>query len=329
MRSRWMAWAVAHEGLPNPTAKALLMILADHADDSGFCRPSIERLGRLACADPRTVQRQLKTLEALGLIRRETGGGWVQKSGDRNQGRASSYQLVGDPALTVAEAKNHPGTMSPKIEATPANCHLGSETTPANCHPRNRYESTLPRQIVTLTEVRETEGGGGARAPMHEREPARGPVPTDQPRPEPGEGAGGNVIALDEFQHRTRREELLMAMGHENPNAISVRGRIAGNREDMAEADRWTVDLGLTHAEQLSVIRDAMASKRDPGPPTTFSYFNKPMARLAGEKARPCLQPIYPTENTRERAYGNPDKRDRFQRIIAAASEGTSGEDWG
>lgn len=90
MRSRWMAWAVALEGLPNPTAKALLMILADHADDAGICRPSSDRLGRLACADPRTVQRQLKALEALGLIRREMGGG---------RALTGTYTLI-DPAMT-------------------------------------------------------------------------------------------------------------------------------------------------------------------------------------------------------------------------------------
>lgn len=159
---------------------------------------------------------------------------------------------------------------------------------------------------------------------MHEREPAQGLTPTDQPRPEPNEGAGRNVVTLDEFQHRTRREELLMAMGHENPNAISVRGRIGGNREDMTEAERWAVDLGLTHAEQLSVIRETMVSKRDPGPPTTFAYFSKSMARRAGEKARPQLQPIYPTENTRERANESSRKRNQLPAYVLIGARGTT-----
>ena len=329
MRNRWMAWAVALEGLPNPTAKALLMILADHADDAGFCRPSIDRLARLVCADPRTVQRQLKALEALGLLRREIGGGWIPKSGNRNQGRASSYQLIGDPGSTAREVQNYPDTMSPKGESTPAQCHLGSETTPAQCHRGSRVESTPPRHCVTPTEVRDKVGGGSARAPTHEREPARGATPLALRSPDRVGGDGDHRIDRGDPQDMTEREELLAAMGHDDPNPISVRGRIAGNRDDMAEVSRWTVDLGLTHAEQLAVIRDTMATKRDPGPPTTFSYFSKPMARLAGEKARPPLQPIYPTENTRERANGTANKRDRFFRIIDAASEGTSGQDWG
>ena len=325
MRNRWMAWAVALEGLPNPTAKALLMILADHADEGGFCRPSIDRLGRLACADPRTVQRQLKALETFGLIRREVGGGWIQKSGDKNQGRASSYQLIGEPGLTITEAGIYPGTMSPKIETTPANCHRGNGTTPANCHPRNRDKSTLPRQIVTLTEVRETEGGGGsARAPMHEREPARGPTPIAVRRPDHVDHQTDRADSQD----LTEREELLEAMGH-HPTGVSVRGRLAGNRDDMAEVWRWSNDLGLSHADQLGVIREAMISKREPGPPTSFAYFSKPMARLAGERARPSLKPIYPTENYGERANGKSDKHHRLLRIIDAASEGTSGQNWG
>ena len=71
MRSKWMHWAWSQESVTSCPTKAVLLALADHADDAGFCRPSIERLSKLACLDPRTVQRQLKTLEGLGLIRRD------------------------------------------------------------------------------------------------------------------------------------------------------------------------------------------------------------------------------------------------------------------
>ncbi len=318
MRSKWMAWAWSNETISNPTAKAVLLAVADHADEAGFCRPSVERLGKLTCLDPRTVQRQLKALEALGLIRREIGGGWIPKSGDKNQGRASSYQLIGEPGSTAPEAQNHPGTMPPKIETTPAQCHRG-----------NRDESTLPRHSVTLTEVRETEGGGGsARAPMHEREPAREATTITVRRPDPVDRRDDQRVDRTDSQDLTEREELLEAMGH-HPTGMTVRGKIAGNAVDMAEVRRWSSDLGISHADQLAVIRDAMASKREPGPPTSFTYFTKPMARFAGEQARPPLKPIYPTENYGERANGTSNKRHRLLRIIDAASEGTSGQDWG
>ena len=324
MRRDWMAWAYAQESVTSSAAIAVLLAIAKHADEAGFCFPSVDRISLLTRLDSRTVQRQVKALEALGLVRREVGGGLVQKSGDKNQGRASSYQLVDEPVPTAAQGETTPAQCRPRSETTPAQCHPRSQTTPAQCHPRNPAKSTIPRHSVTLTEVRETEGGGGsARAPLHGCEPARGPTLIALPKPEPG-GSVGNVIAPDEFEDRTRREELLAAMGHENPNAISVRGRIAGNRDDMAEVQRWTVDLGLTHAEQLSVVRDAMATKRDPGPPTTFSYFTKPMARLAGEKARPCLQPIYPTENTRERANATSRKRNQIPAYVLIGARGTT-----
>lgn len=318
MRSKWMAWAWSNETISNPTAKAVLLAVADHADEAGFCRPSVERLGKLTCLDPRTVQRQLKALEALGLIRREIGGGWIPKSGDKNQGRASSYQLIGEPGLTVTDGGIHPGAMPPKIETTPAQSHRG-----------NRDETTLPRHSVTPTEVRETEGGGGsARAPMHEREPAREATTITVRRPDPVDRRDDQRVDRTDSQDLTEREELLEAMGH-HPTGMTVRGKIAGNAVDMAEVRRWSSDLGISHADQLAVIRDAMASKREPGPPTSFTYFTKPMARFAGEQARPPLKPIYPTENYGERANGTSNKRHRLLRIIDAASEGTSGQDWG
>jgi len=97
MRRDWMAWAYSQETVTSPTAMAVLLALAHEADEAGFCFPSVERIGTLARLDPRTVQKQIKALEALGVVWREIGGGLVHKSGDRNQGRANRYLLVPGP----------------------------------------------------------------------------------------------------------------------------------------------------------------------------------------------------------------------------------------
>ncbi len=127
MCDRWLLWAIEQEGLPNATAKMLLVILAKHADEAGFCRPSVDHLGRLVCADARTVQRQLKALEEIGLIRREIGGGWMPESETGKQGRSSSYQLIAEPGNTAESDQNIPGNLSPKkvneYRRSPAICH--------------------------------------------------------------------------------------------------------------------------------------------------------------------------------------------------------------
>jgi hypothetical protein len=71
------------------TTLLVLLKLADHADDHGFCRPSIEALARGARIDRRTVQRRLRALE-------ETGELTVVEPGTGR--RATRYRvIVGDP----------------------------------------------------------------------------------------------------------------------------------------------------------------------------------------------------------------------------------------
>jgi len=54
-----------------PTAKLVLMSLADAADDQGVCWPSIPTLARKCCTSTRTVQRILGELVETGLLRAE------------------------------------------------------------------------------------------------------------------------------------------------------------------------------------------------------------------------------------------------------------------
>ena len=312
MRRDWMAWAYSQENVSSPTAMAVLLAIAKHADEAGFCFPSVERIGTLARLDPRTVQKQIKALEALGVVRREIGGGLVQKSGDRNQGRASSYQLV-DAAVPTA----------PEAETTPAHDHPRTQTTPAHGHLRNLAESRLPRPTATPTVEGKKVGGGSAHAceHTHSSEPARGPTPSAQPQAEDAEN--GNQPPPPAHQIEPQRlGELLEAAGWA---AIGRRP----NRGDLIEVQAWGTALGLCHADQLEVIREVLPTKPEPGPPDRLKYFSKAMKRLADKLACPPLTITYPTENHGEQANGKSDKHRRFQRIIDAASEGSSGQDWG
>jgi hypothetical protein len=64
-----MNWAI-NQTVGNALAKAVLMALANCADDVGFCFPGQERLAKDTEQGERTVRRHLDKLEAAGLISR-------------------------------------------------------------------------------------------------------------------------------------------------------------------------------------------------------------------------------------------------------------------
>lgn len=71
-----------------PTIKFVLMALADAADDEGYCWPSIPTLACKTCMDERSVQRILRILEDIELLKIEARY--------RNDGSATSnkYQIT-------------------------------------------------------------------------------------------------------------------------------------------------------------------------------------------------------------------------------------------
>lgn len=69
----------AYEVALRQTPKAVLVALANFADESNECFPGQERLAKMAGVSVRTVSRALKDLEELGLIRRSSryrDNGW-------------------------------------------------------------------------------------------------------------------------------------------------------------------------------------------------------------------------------------------------------------
>ena len=97
-------------------------------------------------------------------------------------------------------------------------------------------------------------------------------------------GGGGDT-------HTHARERILEAIGVDPISGLTGQGgRMLGTLAHMQDAQRWS-ELGLTIEEQVEVIREVMAAKRD-GPPKSFNYFNDAMRRAAGQKAAPALTPI-------------------------------------
>jgi hypothetical protein len=66
-------------------AKAVLIVLADHVDQDGWCWPTVARLGFRSGFAERAVRMALRQLERDGLIHTEVGAG---------RGRVSRYKVL-------------------------------------------------------------------------------------------------------------------------------------------------------------------------------------------------------------------------------------------
>lgn len=114
MSIRASAWAWTVE--TTPTAKLVLVALADRADEIGLCWPSITDLAKRTCLSERAVRNAIRTLEAASIVATET-----------RDGHSSRYRLsIGN----IAEPRHEmPGLDGEPVEATPAPDAGGGGTT--------------------------------------------------------------------------------------------------------------------------------------------------------------------------------------------------------
>ena len=56
---------------PTPTVKLVLFVLANYADERGSCFPSAAHIGKICGISPRQVQRCIKDLEKMNVVRTE------------------------------------------------------------------------------------------------------------------------------------------------------------------------------------------------------------------------------------------------------------------
>ena len=98
---------------PNPTAKLVLMALADHANSDGECWPAMKRIAELSGISARQVSTHIVTLESLGYVtrgkRRRYEGqlrGWEYRVNMRQEATSGSTLPVasGSAAQVPAEA---------------------------------------------------------------------------------------------------------------------------------------------------------------------------------------------------------------------------------
>jgi hypothetical protein len=161
--TRW-AWTADVE----PCAKLVLLALADHADASGLCWPSLDRLMVLTGRQRRTVTRALDDLDTAGLIHRERSTGR----------RVTKYRL----ALDVVEQGRHvpidddrtgtsgPCSMEPNRDVSARQQGRQRAPTGTSCPPNHQEPSVNHQQENTRADTNEED------IPMHDHQLAITPT---------------------------------------------------------------------------------------------------------------------------------------------------------
>ncbi len=137
-------------------AKAVLISLADQANDHGVCWPSISTICMRTCYGERAVQNAVKLLQEMGLLKVEIGAM-----------KANRYTLL---------VQNEPLTPAP--HAPPHHVHPRTTCTPPphHVHPnRNRTISNTPplppKGGEPLPETDPDLGNGGVQPPARSSKP--------------------------------------------------------------------------------------------------------------------------------------------------------------
>lgn len=141
-------WA-KRQDLRNPTAKTVLVAIADYADEDGFAWPSQERLARDTAYCPRTIRRAIATLARMGFIS-------IEKQAPQPDGRRMTnlMRLVNFPGDTLSHGARAPQrTHSPKPEDTESPKPL------LNLHPSTSHVDT--RGVIGRGNTRGRRAGAG------------------------------------------------------------------------------------------------------------------------------------------------------------------------
>lgn len=131
--------------------KAVLISLADNANDQGVCWPSIPTIARRVCASERAVQNAIKWLESAGVVK-----------ANRSNGRHTSYMLT--PAAYAPPQEMHPRSICTGETGAPANKMRHTPAANAGVPPQHMHQP--PQHMPSNHHKPSTEPSGNRqRAP--------------------------------------------------------------------------------------------------------------------------------------------------------------------
>ncbi|MGU1038754.1 helix-turn-helix domain-containing protein [Pseudomonas aeruginosa] len=138
----------------SPAQKAVLISLADQANDQGVCWPAVDSIAMRCCLSKRAVQQAIKWLRGAGIV-----------SVEERQGRSTMYSVT--PAAYAPPQEMHPGS-----KCTPA----GNAPTPADAAPPPPQDlHPTPADAAPRTVIEPTREPSGEPSPLPTRSgPAAG-----------------------------------------------------------------------------------------------------------------------------------------------------------
>lgn len=137
-----MTW-VWRNGPKDPTARLVLLAIADHADDAGNCYPSMAGIAEKACVTERG---------ARGIVRRLEGDGWLETKVGGGRGGKSQYRVVMGRKAEATSENTIPGNKNPETETRKLATQNPErdDTKPGTSVPPNRHR-TIKEPKTPLT----------------------------------------------------------------------------------------------------------------------------------------------------------------------------------
>lgn len=110
MSIKAMSWAWDRNDL-SPGQKLVLLAIADHADDQGYCYPGYEKLAAKCCMNRSTVVQHVQTLEAIELLNK------MHRADSAGHRASNAYQLnFGNTKVEISNVgKTNVGFSEPRV----------------------------------------------------------------------------------------------------------------------------------------------------------------------------------------------------------------------
>lgn len=240
-----------------PVQKAVLMSMADNANDEGVCWPSIAYMVMRTCAAERTVQDAIKWLIEHGLVSKQ-----------ERAGRSTVYTVT--PANFAPPQNSHPRkSRTPANTAPPQEPHPtpAAAAPPPPQMPHPTPANAAPRTVIEPKEEPSGNSQEGAGAPSARPKPGKSktPKPNGTLTADDLEAQGvDRQVALDWLSVRKAKDAPLTMTAWELVKSEAAKAGItAGEAVRVAAEHSWAGFKANWYANQKAEAATASAPVQD------------------------------------------------------------------